>query len=277
MAKASPMSNPAIAAGRAAAGLAGAAGALGAAATAGAAGLAGAAAATGAAGAELAEGAGALAAGAATAGAAAEGTRIDGPPVGLGGKLMRTVCFFWDASAALGGSGVADGGTGGVFSDIGELFQTLGMTFWSVNVIVHWREVGRRNDRGGKETRTRMDEERLGLAPSPPNLGFMSRSPVLMLLVSVQVIASLLLSALCVVWLFRTRDMGMLAAQSNARMAEVSQVRQGFMALLQDTVAYSEKNPSMKLLLQQLGVRVNVNGAPSAPAPGPSPAASNHR
>jgi len=143
------MSNPAIAAGRTAAGLAGAAGDLGAADTAGAAGLAGAAAATGAAGAELAEGAGALAAGAAAgaAGAAAEGTRIDGPPVGLGGKLMRTVCFFWDASAALGGSGVADGGTGGVFSDIGELFQTLGMTFWSVNVIVR-----RCDARGGRTT-----------------------------------------------------------------------------------------------------------------------------
>jgi hypothetical protein len=119
------------------------AGAAGLAAGFGAAGAAGAAtdafaAAAGAAGA-AAGAAGAAAAGAAVgaAGAAeAEGTRIDGPPAGLGGRLMRTVCFFCDASAALGGSGAGDGGTGGLFSDIGKVFQTLGMTFWSVNVIV---------------------------------------------------------------------------------------------------------------------------------------------
>ena len=38
----------------------------------------------------------------------------------FGGRLMRTVCFFWaDASAGLGGSAAAGGLTGGVFSDIG--------------------------------------------------------------------------------------------------------------------------------------------------------------
>lgn len=104
---------------------------------AGAAGLAtgAAAAATGAAGAAAlvacedieaaaTEAAGAGAAGAATGAAetgagaaAAEGTRIEGPPAGLGGRLMRTVCFFWaDASAGFWGSAAAGGLTGGVVS-----------------------------------------------------------------------------------------------------------------------------------------------------------------
>ena len=37
-----------------------------------------------------------------------------------GGRLMRTVCFFWaDASAGFGGSAAAGGLTGGVVSDLG--------------------------------------------------------------------------------------------------------------------------------------------------------------
>ncbi len=118
-AKARPRSSPLIAAGRAAAG----AGREGAATGAGAAGLAGREAADGAAG-----GAGAAAGAAGTAvwaeptGALGEGILIDGPPAGFGGRLMRTVCFFCVASAALGGSGagVGAGGTGGVGSDIKE-------------------------------------------------------------------------------------------------------------------------------------------------------------
>jgi hypothetical protein len=124
---------------------------------AGAAGLAtgAAAAATGAAGAAAlvacedieaaaTEAAGAGAAGAATGAAetgagaaAAEGTRIEGPPAGLGGRLMRTVCFFWaDASAGFWGSAAAGGLTGGVVSDIGFSLKTLGIEFRGVNGIV---------------------------------------------------------------------------------------------------------------------------------------------
>ena len=78
-----------------------------------------------------AEEAGAEAAGAAgvvaLAGAAAGGIRIEGPPAGLGGRLILTVCFFWAASAGFGGSGVDAGGGTGLFSDImDELFATLG-------------------------------------------------------------------------------------------------------------------------------------------------------
>ena len=57
---------------------------------------------------------------------------MEGPDAGLGGRLIRTVCFFAAASAGFGGStgagaieggGVAGaavgaGGTGGVGSDI---------------------------------------------------------------------------------------------------------------------------------------------------------------
>lgn len=76
-------------------------------------------------------------AGAGAAGAAAAGTRIEGPPAGFGGRLMRTVCFFWaDASAGFGGSAAAGGLTGGVFSDIGLSGQTLGIGFRGVNGIV---------------------------------------------------------------------------------------------------------------------------------------------
>ena len=69
------------------------------------------------------------AAGAAATGAAegaVEGIRIDGPPAGLGGNEMRTVCFFCAASAGFGGSGVAPGAPGGgVFSDITLLQGSL--------------------------------------------------------------------------------------------------------------------------------------------------------
>ena len=123
-AKANPMSRPLMLAGLAAGRLAGAAGFAAGAAGAAAGFAAGAAdcvvgvAETAAAGAGTAGEAGAATG--AGAGAAAAGTRIDGPPAGLGGRLMRTVCFFWaDASAGLGGSAAAGGLTGGVFSDIG--------------------------------------------------------------------------------------------------------------------------------------------------------------
>lgn len=141
-AKAKPMSRPlmpaALGAGRDGADAVGAAGAGFEAAAAGAAAAAlaaGAAAATGAAGDGTAGAAGAATG--AGEGAAAAGTRIDGPPAGFGGRLMRTVCFFWaEASGALGGSGAAGGVTGGVFSDIGLGDQTLGIGFRSVNGIV---------------------------------------------------------------------------------------------------------------------------------------------
>ena len=123
-ANANPMSRPLMLAGLAAGRLTGAAGF--AAGAAGAAGLAAGAAEWDAAGAAATAAAGAGTAGeagadtGAGAGAAAAGTRIDGPPAGFGGRLMRTVCFFWaDASAGLGGSAAAGGLTGGVFSDIG--------------------------------------------------------------------------------------------------------------------------------------------------------------
>ncbi len=59
---------------------------------------------TGAAGAEVGM-AGIVDTGAAGAVAgAAAGIRIEGPPLGFGGRLIRTVCFFWVASVALGGS-----------------------------------------------------------------------------------------------------------------------------------------------------------------------------
>jgi outer membrane murein-binding lipoprotein Lpp len=96
----------------------------------------------------------------------------------------------------------------------------------------------------------------------------MSRSPVLILLVAAQVVASLVFAGLSVVWLIRTRDMTQLAVRSNAEMAKVAQLRQGVGALLQDSVAYSERNPAMKTLLQQLGVKVNAPGnSPQAPQP----------
>lgn len=72
---------------------------------------------TGAAGAAEGDIVGAL--GVDAAGVDAAGILIEGPPAGFGGKLMRTVCFFWAASAGLGGSGAGDGVGGiGLFSDI---------------------------------------------------------------------------------------------------------------------------------------------------------------
>ena len=142
-ANASPMSRPLIPEALGAGREAGVAEAAGAGFEAAAAGAAAAALAAGAAGAAATAAAGDGTAGAAGAEtgagewAAAAGTRIDGPPAGFGGRLMRTVCFFWaEASAALGGSGAAGGVTGGVFSDIGLGEQTLGIGFRGVNGIV---------------------------------------------------------------------------------------------------------------------------------------------
>ncbi len=52
------------------------------------------------------------------------GILIDGPPAGFGGRLMRTVCFFWAESAGFGASAAVsgDGGVGEVGSDIGVIF-----------------------------------------------------------------------------------------------------------------------------------------------------------
>lgn len=114
VANANPTSMPLTdgAAARAGAG-AGRAGAAGGAGAAGLAGAAGAACGAGAAGAAVAAAAG--------AGAAGAGILIDGPPAGLGGRLMRTVCFLAAASAGLGGSGAGAGGTGELGSAIGKL------------------------------------------------------------------------------------------------------------------------------------------------------------
>ncbi len=57
------------------------------------------------------------------AGAPAAGILMAGPPVGLGGKLIRTVCFFC-ASAGFGGSPPGAGGTG-VLSDIKSIGAKL--------------------------------------------------------------------------------------------------------------------------------------------------------
>lgn len=68
----------------------------------------------------------------------------------------------------------------------------------------------------------------------------------------------------------------MLGVEANLRAQETAQVRQGFMNLLQDTAIYSERSPAMKVLLQQLGVRVTQNG-PSAPASAPTASPANRR
>lgn len=85
----------------------------------------------------------------------------------------------------------------------------------------------------------------------------MSRAPVTFLLVVGQILMSLLLTVLCVVWMFRSREMNILAYQTSVRGQETAQNRQAFMALLQDTATYSEKSPAMRSLLQQLGVKFN--------------------
>lgn len=56
--------------------------------------------------------------------AAGAGILIDGPPAGFGGRLMRTVCFFWAESVGFGASVAVsiDGGVGEVGSDIGVIF-----------------------------------------------------------------------------------------------------------------------------------------------------------
>ena len=151
-AKASPRSSPLIAAGRGAAG-AGREGA-GAATGAGTAGLVAmgadetGAAATGA--------AGAAAVWAEPTGALGEGILIDGPPAGFGGRLMRTVCFFCVASAALGGSGagVGAGGTGGVGSDIGIIVCPDAKDAHGASQTVYRRE------HGGLELRIANSERR---------------------------------------------------------------------------------------------------------------------
>ena len=66
-----------------------------------------------------AAGRGAVGAAAGAGVAPAAGRRMEGPPAGLGGREIRTVCFFWAASAGFGGSGLAPGAPGGgLVSDI---------------------------------------------------------------------------------------------------------------------------------------------------------------
>lgn len=57
------------------------------------------------------------------AGAAVAGILMDGPPEGLGGRLMRTVCFLAAASAGAG-PGVPAGGIGGLISAIKSVAES---------------------------------------------------------------------------------------------------------------------------------------------------------
>lgn len=97
----------------------------------------------------------------------------------------------------------------------------------------------------------------------------MTRSPSSRVLAATQGALAFLFCGLCVVWMFRTREIGQLGVEANLRAQETAQVRQGFMNLLQDTAIYSERSPAMKVLLQQLGVRVTQNG-PGTPAGAPA-------
>ena len=92
----------------------------------------------------------------------------------------------------------------------------------------------------------------------------MTRSPSSRVLAATQGALACLFCGLCVVWMFRTREIGQLGVEANLRAQETGQVRQGFMNLLQDTAIYSERSPAMKVLLQQLGVRVTQNGPGAA-------------
>jgi hypothetical protein len=108
----------------------------------------------------------------------------------------------------------------------------------------------------------------------------MTRSPSSRVLAATQGGLALLFCGLCVIWMFRTREIGLLGVETNLRGQETAQLRQGFMNLLQDTAVYSERSPAMRVLLQQLGVRVTQNGTggPSAsPASTPAPSPANRR
>ena len=94
----------------------------------------------------------------------------------------------------------------------------------------------------------------------------MSRAPITLLLVVGQILMASVLTVLCVVWMFRTRELNILAYQTNLRQQETSQNRQAFVTLLQDTAAYSERNPAMRSLLQQLGVKFNNASPTNVPA-----------
>ncbi|MSU33151.1 MAG: hypothetical protein EXS25_10965 [Pedosphaera sp.] len=76
----------------------------------------------------------------------------------------------------------------------------------------------------------------------------------------------------CVFWVFQTREANRLGAISNSQVMEMGQMRQGFMALLQDSAQYSEKNLAMRSLLERMGFRINSAATaqkttPSTPPP----------
>ncbi|HTI70308.1 MAG TPA: hypothetical protein VMF06_10090 [Candidatus Limnocylindria bacterium] len=95
----------------------------------------------------------------------------------------------------------------------------------------------------------------------------MKKSPVTMLLVLLQAAASIGLCVASGLWLQKSREFNRVNAAIRVMNPLVAQNKAALTQLVSDAVVYSEKNPSMRTLLLQMGVPLNQAAAPAATRP----------
>ncbi len=88
------------------------------------------------------------------------------------------------------------------------------------------------------------------------------------LLIGVQFAASIAICVLAVLWFQRSRDFNRLNAVARDTAPRLAANKAAFSQLVGDSVVYSQKNPSMRTLLNQIGITLPP-AANSAPASGP--------
>jgi len=88
-----------------------------------------------------------------------------------------------------------------------------------------------------------------------------------MLLVLLQAAASIGLCVASGLWLQKSREFNRVNAAIRVMNPLVAQNKAALTQLVSDAVVYSEKNPSMRTLLLQMGVPLNQAAAPAATRP----------
>jgi hypothetical protein len=91
----------------------------------------------------------------------------------------------------------------------------------------------------------------------------MRHSPILLLLAVVQIIAAVVLGFFALKWRRQTGDMLALGPETQQLSLQIQAARQPLTALLTDSVTFSEKNPALRTVLQQAGVRITATNSPA--------------
>ena len=94
----------------------------------------------------------------------------------------------------------------------------------------------------------------------------MKKSAFTPLLLGLQATASVALCVLCYLWVQKSREFNRLNLALRVITPTVTQNKSALTQMVTDAAVYSEKNPAMRTLLLQMGVKIE-NQAPAAATP----------